>query len=117
MALSLAGCQCPTSPEVIDCQALTIFILGLGSLCILLSEIIDNHALDVLSRSVVSFAFCNIVLYHDCFGRLCLHIEQRIHTCYRLILPKAMGIELMLLGGISPTSVTTAVMEDGGVRS
>jgi len=77
-----------------------------------------NYALDVPLRFVVSFAaFCNIVvLYHDLF-RPSGYIQQRIHTRYKLILPKAIGIELMLLGGISPTSVTTAVIEDGGVRS
>ena len=31
--------------------------------------------------------------------------------------PKARGMELIESGGITPTSVTTAVMLDGGVRS
>lgn len=31
--------------------------------------------------------------------------------------PRASGIELILLGGIKPTSVTTAVIKVGGVRS
>ena len=31
--------------------------------------------------------------------------------------PRATGIELIELGGITPTSVTTAVMHVGGVRS
>jgi len=33
------------------------------------------------------------------------------------VLPRAKGIELILLGGMSPTSVTTAVIYVGGVRS
>lgn len=36
---------------------------------------------------------------------------------YINVLPSAMGIELMLLGGMSPTSVTTAVIHVGGVKS
>ena len=31
--------------------------------------------------------------------------------------PRATGMELIELGGITPTSVTTAVMQFGGVRS
>jgi hypothetical protein len=38
-------------------------------------------------------------------------------TLYKLVFPSASGIELMLLGGIKPTSVTTAVMHVGGVKS
>jgi len=36
---------------------------------------------------------------------------------YNIAFPSASGIELMLLGGINPTSVTTAVIKVGGVRS
>lgn len=38
-------------------------------------------------------------------------------TCNYICLPNASGIELMEFGGIMPTSVTTAVILDGGVRS
>lgn len=38
-------------------------------------------------------------------------------TSYVDCLPKVSGIELMELGGMMPTSVTTAVIFDGGVRS
>lgn len=36
---------------------------------------------------------------------------------HNIVLPSARGIELMLLGGIKPTSVTTAVIYVGGVKS
>ena len=36
---------------------------------------------------------------------------------YNVVFPSARGIELILLGGMSPTSVTTAVMYVGGVKS
>ena len=36
---------------------------------------------------------------------------------YKVVFPSARGIELILLGGMSPTSVTTAVMYVGGVKS
>ena len=36
---------------------------------------------------------------------------------YSVCRPSAKGIELIELGGIKPTSVTTAVMLAGGVRS
>ena len=36
---------------------------------------------------------------------------------YNVAFPSAKGIELILLGGMSPTSVTTAVMYVGGVKS
>jgi len=36
---------------------------------------------------------------------------------HRVVLPSASGMELMLLGGIRPTSVTTTVMKLAGVRS
>ena len=36
---------------------------------------------------------------------------------YNVVFPSARGIELMLLGGMSPTSVTTAVMYVAGVKS
>lgn len=35
----------------------------------------------------------------------------------RIVLPSALGMELILLGGMRPTSVTTAVIEDEGVKS
>lgn len=38
-------------------------------------------------------------------------------VCYSVVRPSASGIELMELGGITPTSVTTAVILEGGVRS
>jgi hypothetical protein len=37
--------------------------------------------------------------------------------CYSVVRPSASGIELIELGGITPTSVTTAVILEGGVRS
>jgi len=40
-----------------------------------------------------------------------------MNLCHSEALPRAKGIELILLGGISPTSVTTAVIYVGGVRS
>ena len=39
------------------------------------------------------------------------------HVNYNVVFPSARGIELILLGGMSPTSVTTAVMYVGGVKS
>lgn len=36
---------------------------------------------------------------------------------YNEVFPKANGMELILLGGINPTSVTTAVMNVAGVKS
>jgi hypothetical protein len=36
---------------------------------------------------------------------------------HNVCLPRAKGIELMELGGMTPTSVTTAVMLVGGVKS
>lgn len=38
-------------------------------------------------------------------------------TCYKVVFPSAKGMELILLGGINPTSVTTTVIHVGGVRS
>lgn len=38
-------------------------------------------------------------------------------VCYSVVRPSASGIELIELGGITPTSVTTAVMLEGGVKS
>lgn len=42
--------------------------------------------------------------------------KQVVHHA-PIVLPKAAGMDDMELGGITPTSVTTAVMYDGGVRS
>lgn len=36
---------------------------------------------------------------------------------YKLVRPSARGIELILFGGINPTSVTTTVIHVGGVKS
>lgn len=40
-----------------------------------------------------------------------------LHPTYKVVFPNANGMELILLGGINPTSVTTAVIHVGGVRS
>lgn len=40
-----------------------------------------------------------------------------VGNTYKFCLPSAKGIELIELGGMIPTSVTTAVMLEGGVRS
>ena len=44
--------------------------------------------------------------------------NRHVHNFdYNVVFPSARGIELILLGGMSPTSVTTAVMYVGGVKS
>ena len=40
-----------------------------------------------------------------------------VHGPYHIRRPNASGMELIESGGITPTSVTTAVILDGGVRS
>lgn len=61
--------------------------------------------------------------YIDSLNPFNLSIEEvvfyriLIHTTHTTDLPSARGIELILLGGIIPTSVTTAVMNFGGVKS
>ena len=49
-------------------------------------------------------------------GERDLH-DSNCKMAHNDVLPRARGIELILLGGIKPTSVTTAVMYVGGVRS
>jgi hypothetical protein len=44
-------------------------------------------------------------------------LESNCKIAHSDALPRARGIELILLGGIKPTSVTTAVIYVGGVRS
>ena len=39
------------------------------------------------------------------------------HAIYKFCLPSANGMELIELGGMTPTSVTTAVILVGGVKS
>lgn len=43
--------------------------------------------------------------------------NKHIYTHVPIVLPRAAGMDDIELGGITPTSVTTAVIYDGGVRS
>jgi len=58
----------------------------------------------------------NIIDYIDTFNKIYSVIKCLVFI-HRVVLPSASGMELMLLGGIRPTSVTTTVMKLAGVRS
>ena len=50
--------------------------------------------------------------------RIWIEYSNVVSKCmYQRSRPSASGIELIELGGMTPTSVTTAVMVEGGVRS
>ena len=59
---------------------------------------------------------CDDAMLDDKVGRRTKHVCMRSRTNQRSR-PSATGIELIEFGGITPTSVTTAVMLVGGVRS
>lgn len=54
---------------------------------------------------------------YDCKFLLVIKQTMMCEVCYSVVRPSASGIELIELGGITPTSVTTAVILEGGVKS